>query len=72
MRIRTRRPRFGDPVALGQNRYTVIATTVAPTRGYWLRPVGAADASHDRFLPLADRSELRWNTGKQVWERCAV
>lgn len=68
MKIRTRRPRFGDPVLLGADRYKVTATAVAPTRGYWIRPAEAGDAGRDRFLSLLDWGVLVWDTERQRWE----
>ena len=68
MRIQSRRPRFGDLVLLGAERYRVIATAVAPTRGYWVCPADATDAGHDRFLSLPDWGALVWDTERQRWE----
>jgi hypothetical protein len=68
MRVRSRRPRFGDVVVLEPHRYRVAASTIFPTRGFWLRPDGAADASRDRFLPLPEWSVLAFCTLAQRWE----
>ncbi len=63
-----RRPKFGDIVILGSERYRVCAAVVAPTRGYWIRPESAADADRDRLLTLGDWSVLAFSTKTQRWE----
>lgn len=61
----TRRPRFADLVLVEGRAYQVVATIVAPTPGFWIRPVGAEDASADRQLSLGESATFRWHTGRQ-------
>jgi hypothetical protein len=60
-----RRPRFGELVLLDEEHYRVCALVVSPTRGCWIRPEGAEDASGDRVFALGD---LTWNRAAERWE----
>lgn len=66
-----RRPRFLDRVLLDGVAFRVVAALVAPSRGFWLRPLDAADASADRLLTVAEWEQLAWHTGRQRWEAAA-
>lgn len=68
VKIHNRRPRFGDPVILDGNRFSVVATVCAPWRGYFVCPAGAADADHDRFVAQAEWNARAWDTQRQWWE----
>jgi hypothetical protein len=71
VRIRSRRPRFGDLVLLDGARLQMCATVVAPAPGFWLRSEGSADAAADRFVTPSEWQALTWCTVRQRWERAA-